>query len=69
MQIYGDERAEWQESREKAISSAEAMLGTIYDNYQQTFEGSVFGRWVTMSLIMVGLLVFVLVFQKRKDVV
>jgi hypothetical protein len=69
MRIYGDDRAEWQESREKAISSAEAMLGTIYDNYQQAFKGSVFGRWVTMTIIMVCLLVLVLVFQKRKDVV
>ena len=69
MQVYGDERAEWQENREKAISSAEAMLGTIYDNYQQAFQGSVIGRWLIMGLIMAALFVFVLIFQKRKDVV
>jgi ABC-type multidrug transport system ATPase subunit/pSer/pThr/pTyr-binding forkhead associated (FHA) protein len=69
MQLYGDERSEWQESREKAISSAEGMLGSIYDNYQQTFQGTVVGRWVNLTLIMAALLVFVLVFQKRKDVV
>lgn len=69
MRAYGDTRAGWQESREKAISSAEAMLGSIYDNYQQAFDGSVVGRWVNMAIIMAALSLFVLVFQKRKDVV
>lgn len=69
MRSYGDERAEWQEAREKAISTAEGVLGAIYDNYQQTFQGSVLYRWFLLVLIMAALSVFVLVFQKRKDVV
>ncbi|MBN1666839.1 MAG: FHA domain-containing protein [Anaerolineales bacterium] len=69
MRVYGDDRAEWQEAREKAISSAEGVLGSIYDNYQQTFKGAVFNRWVLLIVIMAALSVFVLVFQKRKDVV
>ncbi|MBI9046979.1 MAG: FHA domain-containing protein [Anaerolineaceae bacterium] len=69
MQVYGDERAAWQKSREKAISSAEGLLESIYDNFGQAFSGSVFGRWVTMSFIMLLLLVLVLILQKRKDVV
>ncbi len=69
MTVYGDERAEWQESREKAINSAEAVLGSIYDNFQQAFRGTVIGRWAIMGTIMSVLLVAVLVFQKRKDVV
>lgn len=69
MTVYGDERAEWQESREKAINSAEAVLGSIYDNFQQAFRGSVVGRWTIMVAIMIVLMVAVLVFQKRKDVV
>jgi len=69
MTVYGDERAEWQESREKAINSAEAVLGSIYDNFQQAFRGTVIGRWAIMGTIMSVLLVAMLVFQKRKDVV
>lgn len=69
MTAYGDERAEWQESREKAINSAEAVLGSIYDNFQQAFRGTVIGRWMIMGVIMAALVVAVLVFQKRKDVV
>ncbi len=69
MTKYGDERAEWQESRDKAINSSEAVLGSIYDNFSQAFRGTVVGRWVTLGVIMVVLLVTVLVFQKRKDVV
>jgi hypothetical protein len=69
MRVYGDDRAEWQEAREKAISSAEGVLGSIYDNYQQTFKGAVFNRWVLLIVIMAALSVFVLIFQKRKDVV
>jgi len=69
MEKYGDERAEWQESRDKAINSAEAVLGSIYDNFAQAFRGTVVGRWSILGVIMAVLLVVVLVFQKRKDVV
>jgi hypothetical protein len=69
MRIYGDERAAWQEAREKAIGSAEALLGTIYDNYSQALKGSVYMRWGALLIINFVLLVAVLFFQKRKDVV
>ena len=69
MGVYGDDRAIWQESRDKATSSAEALLGSIYDNYHQAFVGSVIGRWVILLVIQLGLLLAILVAQKRKDVV
>jgi hypothetical protein len=69
MGVYGDDRAEWQEAREKAISSAEAVLGAIYDNYPQTFRGAVIGRWIIMVVLAIGFLGVVFIFQKRKDVV
>jgi ABC-type multidrug transport system ATPase subunit/pSer/pThr/pTyr-binding forkhead associated (FHA) protein len=69
MRIYGDERADWQENREKAISSAEGVLGAIYDNYAHTMKGSLLNRWLALVLINTVLLVIVLVFQKRKDLV
>lgn len=69
MQEYGDERAEWQEARDKAISSAEAILGAVYDNFPQIYERTVFSRWMIMGMIIFVLLGTVLIFQKRKDVV
>jgi hypothetical protein len=69
MRTYGDDRSEWQESREKAISSAEGILETIYDNYGRAFTGSVTVRWLITSGLMLVFLGVVLVFQKRKDVV
>ena len=69
MRTYGDERSEWQENREKAISSAEGVLETIYDNYGRAFTGSVTRRWLVMTGLMFGFLGIVLIFQKRKDVV
>lgn len=69
MQRYGDEREKWQEDREKAISSAEGMLGHIYDNYSRAFKGSIITRWLIMVGLMFFLISVVLVSQKRKDVV
>ncbi len=69
MQDYGDERADWVKSREKAINSAESLLGTIYDDYGYVFEGSIFSRWMVLAVIMLVLMGIMLVFQKRKDVV
>lgn len=69
MRAYGDQRAQWQESREKAISSAEALLETAYDNYGRAFRGSAFQRWVALLAIMAGLVILIVFFQRRKDVV
>jgi len=69
MRTYGDERAAWQETREKAISSGEALLGTIYDNFGHTLKGGLGQRWLALIAINAFLLVAVLFFQRRKDVV
>jgi hypothetical protein len=69
MRIYGDERAAWQESRVKAISSAEALLAAFYDKFHQVFAGSIIGRWAIMLLIQLGLFLLIVLAQKRKDVV
>jgi len=67
MRTYGDARAEWQESREKAISSAEGLLATIYDTYQPVFSGTPGERWGALLAIMAGLLALMAGFQKLKD--
>ena len=69
MRAYGDERSDWQETREKAISSAEALLGSIYDNYNHALGGGLAKRWLALIGINCFLIVAVLFFQKRKDVV
>ena len=69
MQDYGDERADWVKSREKAINSAESLLGAMYDDYGYVFEGSIFSRWSVLAIIMLVLMGIMLFFQKRKDVV
>ncbi|MBI4315978.1 MAG: FHA domain-containing protein [Chloroflexi bacterium] len=69
MRAYGDERAAWEASREKAIRSAEGLLGSLYDNYHRAFRGSLLSRWGALIAIMSGLLILVVVFQRRKDAV
>jgi hypothetical protein len=69
MQDYGDERAEWVKNREKAINSAEMLLGGMYDDYGYVFRGTIIKRWVILCVIMVVYMLIMLIFQKRKDVV
>ena len=69
MRAYGDQRTEWEKTRGKAISTAEGKIKAIWDNYGRTFQGGLMGRWLAMSAIMAVVLVLVIVFQKRKDVV
>ena len=57
----------WEESGK--IRSAEALLGSLYDNYHRAFRGSLLSRWGALIAIMSGLLILVVVFQRRKDAV
>jgi len=65
MQDYGDERADWVKNREKAINSAESLLGAMYDDYGYVFGGLIVTRWVVLGVY----ILIMLIFQKRKDVV
>ncbi|MBE9506668.1 MAG: hypothetical protein IMY86_01340, partial [Chloroflexi bacterium] len=69
MEEYADDRAEWQRNREQAIGGAEGMLKSIFEGYGHAFRGGCSERWSIMGLIMVGLLILIVVFQKRKDTV
>lgn len=69
MHVYGDQRAEWEKERGKAIAIAEGKIKAIVDNYGRTFKGGLVERWAAMSGIMVVVFVLLIVFQKRKDVV
>lgn len=67
MRAYGDARAEWQERRERAISSAEGMLTVLYDDFGHAFTGSLLPRWGALLAINAVLLALVFIFQKLKD--
>jgi hypothetical protein len=65
IRAFGVTRAD----QEKAIGSAEAILGTIYDNFGRAFRGGLVERWLAMVAIILVLLALVLGLQKLKDVV
>lgn len=69
MQEYGDERADWVKNREKAINSAETLLGSTYDDYGYVFRGSIISRWLASGAIMIIYVFIMVIAQKRKDVV
>lgn len=69
MQAYGDARSAYEEARQKAISGAESMLETMYDNFGRAFRGKVTERWSALVAIMAGLTGLLVFFQKRKDVI
>jgi ABC-type multidrug transport system ATPase subunit/pSer/pThr/pTyr-binding forkhead associated (FHA) protein len=69
MQTYGDTLSQWQEGREKAINSAEAILGAYYDSYGRAMRGTAWERWLALLGIMTGMTVLIFFLQRRKDLV
>ena len=69
MKDYVDDRSSYEEARQKAISSAEAVLENMYDSFGRAFKGTVTERWANLAAIIGALLVLVAIFQKRKDVI
>jgi hypothetical protein len=69
MEVYSDEFADWKQSRDQAIGSAEGLLAAIFEGYGSTFRGHYAGRWLSLLIISGVTTVLIVVFQKRKDVV
>lgn len=69
MTAYGDAKADWQRARERAIQGAEGRLKSIFENYGRAFRGALLARWGAMLGIMAVLIVLIIFFQRRKDVV
>ncbi|MGD2143571.1 MAG: ATP-binding cassette domain-containing protein, partial [Anaerolineae bacterium] len=67
MEVYSDDFAEWQQSREQAIGGAEGMLKGIFETYGQTFRGRYTTRWFSMLVIIASTMLLIIVSQKRKD--
>ena len=58
-----------QEGRQRAVSAAEGMLKSFWEKFGFIYDASVPESWLYMGLIDVVLLVLILFFQKRKDVI
>jgi ABC-type multidrug transport system ATPase subunit len=69
MESYGEDLRTWQSDREKAVRGAEGMIDALYDQYQPALEGDVERSWMALSIISGVLLILIVVFQKRKDVI
>jgi hypothetical protein len=69
METYGEDLRDWQSGREKAVRGAEGMIDGLYDQYKPAFEGDVEKGWMALSIISGVLLILIVVFQKRKDVI
>jgi hypothetical protein len=63
---YTDEHTEWQESRENTIRNAEAVIGSMFNNYQQVFYHGVVERLIYLIMIQVVLAIVVLFVLQRK---
>ncbi len=50
MEVYSEELSEYERGRQKAISSAEALLGILWDDYGRTFEGATVTRMLYIAL-------------------
>ncbi len=69
MRLYGDQRAEWEKQRGKAVAISEGKIKAIVESLGHTFKGGLIERWLAMVAIMGITFVLVVVFQKRKDVI
>jgi len=69
MNDYSEELSYYERTRQKAISSAEAILGMLWDDYGRAFRGGSIARIFYISLITLVEFILLLVFMKRKDTI
>jgi ABC transport system ATP-binding/permease protein len=72
MEIWEDDMEAYQssqEDRQRAISGAEGMLKSYWEKFNFIYDTGVVASWFYMGIINAVLLVAILFFQKRKDVV
>jgi ABC-type multidrug transport system ATPase subunit len=69
MESYGEDLRGWQSDREKAVRGAEGMIEAIYKQYKPALEGDVEKSWLALGLISGVVLILIVIFQKRKDVI
>ncbi len=69
MEEYSDELSYYERTRQEAISSAEAVLGILWDDYGTAFKGTSSIRMVYIAIITAVEFLFLLIFMKRKDTI
>ena len=66
---YGNDLADWQRNRQKAVSAAENVIKNILAKFGRAFEGDVQDRWLVLGIQSVVMFVGMLVLMKRKDII
>jgi hypothetical protein len=59
----------WMVRRENALGEAEGIIDQLNRDYGFMFDVKVWGHWLILTLMMLGMLAAILVIQKRKDVI
>jgi ABC-type multidrug transport system ATPase subunit/predicted component of type VI protein secretion system len=65
---YGNDLADWQRNRQKAVSAAENVLKSVLEKFGRAFKGGVEQRWLVLGIQSAIMFALILVFQKRKDI-
>ncbi len=65
---YGNNLADWQRNRQKAVSAAENVLKNVLQKFGRAFEGSVEDRWLVLGIQSLVMFIAILILQKRKDI-
>ncbi|NSW53886.1 MAG: FHA domain-containing protein [Anaerolineae bacterium] len=69
MEVYSDDLSYYERTRQEAISSAEAILGILWDDFGRAFRGSGMGRMLYIALITFVEFIALLIMMKRKDTI
>ena len=65
---YGNNLADWQRNRQKAVSAAENVLKNVLQKFGRAFDGTVQDRWLVLGIQSLVMFILILVLQKRKDI-
>ena len=69
MEAYSEDLSYYERSRQEAISSAEAILSILWDDYGSAFQGGVIPRMLYIAAITFAQFLMMLVLMKRKDTI
>lgn len=68
IEIWQDQYGEWKTKRGTAIASAEAILERFHRNQGGSFNVNVREHWLKLVALIAGMFTFLMLAQKRKDV-
>ena len=65
---YGNDLADWQRNRQKAVSAAENVLKNVLQKFGRAFDGTVKDRWIVLGIQSLVMFIGMLLLMKRKDI-